>query len=848
MTKPNIKKIKVQGFRSFGKAQTFSFNGPIAVVWGFNSQGKTSFAEAIEFLLTGKIVRRDFMAGVRSEFSDALRNAHFPPNELVFIEAEIIGSDGNSHILRRTLTSDYTKQQDCLSKLEINDVEADEGELSAIGIVLSSPPLVAPVLAQHTLGYLFSAGPQERTNYFKTALEVIDLEELRNTVVELGKRYKFSDDPIWNKFINTTEVLKTRGHTMSLEQVAPHKDDIAITLNGAVVSILKAAGVDVPTANSDCVSALSRLLSEQRQKVFPVDRFKSKTLADWSSPDQSSWVSLNTYIQKCTEVDKQTRQLMKLFKEALAIPTLKDAREAVDCLLCGNKKSFKPERVLHLQDILRKTEAFQSAEGEAIEVLRSFNVISQSLVNVISSACPDSLNIESTDGCELNFSSERIREILNDEDKPIVDDWLNKLRELARIRTSICAKAESLNYKISGYIENLDSLETIDDLSSGFAEMEHLYSVFSEELTSYSDVEGRLAKRLTTVIDIVSNTEGWQSLIDLIVDLDGLKDALIKHRAHKILQEEIAKAVQHIDRGAEKVLNDKFIDLSEDVRKWWNLLRPDESTFFYEVKPRERRRRTIDFKAGLVIPGDSNLPKFLDVVAVFSQSQFHCLGLALFLARSVRENTGFIILDDPILTSDEEHRDYFESVVLENLIDIGIQTIILTQDRKLWRDIEHRYLHKSIDIFQISLTNPAEGTLVDNKGNNLEKMLSDVKTLVDSGQPDHLNTAGEKLRDAAERFCKQILVEEQWSKGNKCKSISDYDRKSLKEMESEVISLLNKDSSHPGKLMTIRKKLNPASHDDDILNKKTLNSLLGELRYLKEQYVGLYKHKSTDRG
>ena len=60
--------------------QTLEFPSPaLAAVWGPNSQGKTSLAEAVEFLLTGQIVRRALMASDQDDFADALCNVHLPP-------------------------------------------------------------------------------------------------------------------------------------------------------------------------------------------------------------------------------------------------------------------------------------------------------------------------------------------------------------------------------------------------------------------------------------------------------------------------------------------------------------------------------------------------------------------------------------------------------------------------------------------------------------------------------------------------------------------------------------------------------------------------------------------------
>src|SRR5207249_1250338 len=159
--------------------------------------------------------------------------------------------------------------------------------------------------------------------------------------------------------------------------------------------------------------------------------------------------------------------------------------------------------------------------------------------------------------------------------------------------------------------------------------------------------------------------------------------------------------------------------------------------------------------AGLATKADHSDLKLRDVIAVFSQSQLHCLGLALFIARSLHEGASFIVLDDPILSSDEDYKAFFTTGVVEKLLDLGVQVILLTQDQGAWKDLEHRYLHKNIAMFQLSLSDPAEGTIVLNTGDTLVARLSKIEILLRSTHPELLKQAGEHLRDAGERFCKE---------------------------------------------------------------------------------------------
>src|SRR5262249_55034185 len=150
-----------------------------------------------------------------------------------------------------------------------------------------------------------------------------------------------------------------------------------------------------------------------------------------------------------------------------------------------------------------------------------------------------------------------------------------------------------------------------------------------------------LITALNQVLDRKTDTAGWQSFLDIAVQPASLRNALLGRQARTALEKELNAALRQIDQAKEQVLEDKFSDHSDSILSWWERLRPDEPTFFSEVKPRKGARRTIDFKAGLSPNPDRSGAKLRDVIAVFSHSQLHCLGLSLFLARAEYEGTGF---------------------------------------------------------------------------------------------------------------------------------------------------------------------------------------------------------------
>lgn len=179
---PKFRALEVQGFRAFCRKVELSFEGDLAVLWGPNSQGKTSLCEGIEFLLTGTTVRRELTAGSQDEFAGALRNVHLANNDDVYVQATIETDNGARRVLKRVLVRDFEKRSACESRLEIDGNAANQDDLRRLGFVLSAPPMQAPVLLQHTLAYLFSARPGDRSAYFKALLEVADLDDTRREI------------------------------------------------------------------------------------------------------------------------------------------------------------------------------------------------------------------------------------------------------------------------------------------------------------------------------------------------------------------------------------------------------------------------------------------------------------------------------------------------------------------------------------------------------------------------------------------------------------------------------------------------------------------------------------------
>ena len=835
---PTIESLTVEGFRAYGAIpQTLNLPRGIAVVWGPNSTGKSSLAEAFEFLLTGRIVRRQLMASSVDEFADALRNAHLPEGDDVIVSARITAPDGTDHVLRRVLVSDYSKKQECTSRLEIDGVRATGDDLAKLGFTFSQPPMQAPVLTQDTLGYIFFVRPTDRATYFKTLLEVTDLDALRTDIAGLADELRPPDAPFLRK-LDRCASLPTLATTLgSISTPTPQLATLTAGLSEGARTLIDSAGEVAPETFTDRISAIERVLSDRRSETFPIHGFARRELAGWNNPEPEIWAAIDRYLCEKQKVADQTRQLTALFSKALELPMVAGMAESVDCPLCGAEAALTPVRVHTIREHVSNTDEFNKAESAARKALAQIYASVNALSGSIRTAVPQHLNWARAKRRDAGFTISRMRDLLKDGSAELVRSWLAAVPPLVRERARLSRTVGTACALLQQQTDTMDGELDPPTIHRALEELTASHASFTTALKLYGPPAHSLVSALKEVIDAKAETVGWQDFVDICLDPAELRTALVEQEARAIVNRELKQALQQIDRAKEHVLDDKFTGYSDLVQRWWERLRPDGTTFFSSVGPSNRTRRTIDFKAGLAPDSDRSESIVRDVIAVFSQSQLHCLGLALFLARVQHEKLRFIVLDDPILASDDDYRVHFNTAVLGALRDLGIQVVVLTQSHDTLKDLEILYRHIGISTAQIFADRPGEGSIIDNTSDALLAKITRAKSLARGGHPDCRKECGIHLRDAGERFCKEMLVKLKHAEGNPLASLTDYDGKTMEQLLPRVSPLLDPDPSHPGRLTMFKTTANQACHDNAPPSVDTMNHACGEIMFLQEEYL-----------
>ena len=116
-------------------------------------------------------------------------------------------------------------------------------------------------------------------------------------------------------------------------------------------------------------------------------------------------------------------------------------------------------------------------------------------------------------------------------------------------------------------------------------------------------------------------------------------------------------------------------------------------------------------------------------------------------------------------------------------------------------------------------------------------MLVKAQAFIRSQDAEQRKQGATLLRQAIERFCKEMLVRDRHASGDAQAAISDYDGKNFGDFKLKVTGLLSKDPSHPGKLITAHNNMTPGPHDDRPPSTSQLKVAAGDIRALKKEYL-----------
>ena len=270
-------------FRGFRHASyPIRLDGDLTVIDGRNTSGKTSLAEALEWLLTGCLSRRESMdLGSPHELENCVNNQFRPEDDETWVIGTFIlqtPDETKTFTLKRVLKEDYgiTIGSRCTSILLLDEEElTPQKEIEVLDRLFASEP---PLLMQHTLRLFVESEPKKRRQYFERLLH---LEELTNLISKavIGNA-RLSEFPsltgsialqAWDELESLVKAdlsMKAHKRISRLEE-----SDLCPHLMKALIKIANYEFPDIAGESSQIEEIGSVLANEQskfQQKSFPL--------------------------------------------------------------------------------------------------------------------------------------------------------------------------------------------------------------------------------------------------------------------------------------------------------------------------------------------------------------------------------------------------------------------------------------------------------------------------------------------------------------------------------------------------------------------------------------------------
>jgi hypothetical protein len=821
--------VEIRGFRAFGtEPRRLALDAPLIVVHAGNSQGKTSLAEALEFLITGRSSRRDLLGGAKAEYDDSLRNAHLPDGDHdVYIDAAVAAPDGVVHQIHRELVHDFGHGAECESRLLIDGQPADD--LAAVGLPMNDPPVRAPVLLQHILRDVLSTEPKLRVGYFKALLSLTDLDLLHKRVTVVCSELEREAPGAMLGVVATlsgTPAADAAARIQALADGAPDAEAIASVVD---VALLAAGGVLLGTflaSRTELQVALEAVIAEQHEETFPLRAFSADAIA--AAP---TCPGLTAYADALAQTDRDAARLAPLLAAVLAVDDLAGLDRPVDCPVCATPGALTPARIAALREQLRRTTAVDTAVVAARGVIQRASLGLDRLLATLPGTVPAAGTWSAE---QLATAAAQLRRL--DVDDALAAPAQATAASLASAAGGVRTAVETAKGVLDRAARDISARNELpSELGERFVVLADAVKLLQQVSEEHHELLEALSAAVEPAVRHRVAGSGLAELLHLVTHVERLVEDLVTEAGRRPTVKRLKAAEQALGKGAGLVLDARFERMSEAIDGWWASIRPEELVGFGGVKRRAGGARFVNLDATLrtAPSGDAVIR---DALGVYSDSQLNALGLSIFLARAELLGSSVVVLDDPIPGSDADHRLTFVQNTLTRLLDAGTQVILTTFDSKLADWAQSNHDHRGLVSYQLTLSDPSAGIDPTQTSDAFSRLLLEAEDNLYAPTHRGRRAACGSYRAAAERLAKQIVATGRTHDGQAC-TVADIDAEAP--MLRELVPLVSGyalDNAEKGQWRTFAKVLNPGNHDDEVPATTDLKQVRGNLRRIAKEH------------
>lgn len=746
-----LRYVEASYFRGFRDSHgTINLNEDLVVVEGRNSTGKTSFAEALEWLFTGALSRREQgETGNPRELEQCITNQFCPEDTQPWVKATFTVDDGES-------STDFTLHRVLVRDYGITSTATPESILYANGHQLTGEKErilleqmfagVAPILMQHTLRDFVHSEPRKRREYFERLLRLDELTEvIRRSVMTDANLSRFPG-PSGNEPLQNWNAL------------------------GSIIGARRLDGFwNQPTGNveSDSLSRTQYALKRAGREKFPE---LLGTLSEFEEMEIVLDTEQRRARQRSFPILEQLRpkdpqpEVIKLTEDIEATNTLRDnissanqqfdsARLAAESVGSNNIHISRAFKILVDESIVIRDAGTQicpicdhreteTLTFDRINTIEGWNPIMQAqhlAKRHLKTEMEKLLHVVGLVLGELNRVLPRT---------PSESQWATALEGAGEDLTGVALSLRSLRDTIEEHLGPIASNGRTLVSQGVTASAVQDPGPFVEQCTAILSGLKRLADSSDEYKSVFSAVEGAVSreasddpeygqrevLLNCIQAAPAIAETLLWEQSKRNAQNDLKQIRQCLMDYRREFLEMKRTSFNDGIQTIWTALREDRYSSFKRLHIPEPRGRgfPVEFEIKATLDDRSEQHE-VDALRVFSESQVNAIGLGAFVTRGKLLGHKILIFDDPVQSMDEDHFKSFASRVIPNLLDIGFQVIIFTHNDTFARDLS--YFHYGREGYSTMSTRQSrrEGIIVEEGSRRVSERLKLAERKAEEG-------------------------------------------------------------------------------------------------------------------
>lgn len=721
-----LRRIEIAGFRGFNDAQEVELDGDLIIVSGANHTGKTSLAEALEWLFFGYTVRchRGKHQYSSLEYRDVYRNIHCPEDKGTYVELEALHQE-DLITLRRELI-DGEASQAYLDGQLVDD-------FTSLGF---SPTASHPIIAQHGLRDFIYTKPKTRREILSYVLGLDPLIPLQKDIQDAHTEYKRRkpiDCDTYDRLSGEAERYGILGYVLSHLETG--------SLREARHSLLEEIRERTDTPDLPERAVLERLSETRAKKEANVLNLlayhisddldvKSKMLMEKIERLKQDFLLV---IGRATEFIRASSDL----PEAKQIRFLKLGLELISdlhpeiCPFCKRETLTEEQREAHAKLV----EEFEDPKQISKQIDEEVKELASEWQGVFAEA---SIFAPRLAAGEMR---DRIGQLLADRSE--LTEYETAQVELARQREAWNDLQKEGEEQIK-YARQM--LERLQYDKSFFEQLGKLPSRLKKLALSLFECQVAYREQFYRIKPIleakISSTEQVRA-IALLQDFWNKWPEIAKAVRYNCLESKFRELQRKVRSFIAQKQTERLELKERDIREWNELLNPNPDVTFSRIGVTKTALSLVGLSYGKEIEAPPN----------FSQSEINCLGLAVYLVQATSiGDLGFVVLDDPVQSMDESHSERLKMDVVDQLMETEHQVILLTHLDRFADSLAEE--HRRRFPYRIEFTGYSQA------GPNIKEKPPQLKDYLDqaneykTGNAERRRLAGGCIRRALERIVK----------------------------------------------------------------------------------------------